>query len=189
MGIDIHRPLTLRLLHDAGESATAGAQMNDLATTLAGIATWTTRLWLADRATAGMNRAIVDLAHGLGPDAGDDVAEYWLDRIRRLRNTRVGVPNDEEVREGLRTRKAYGGSATRSSFAVLCALMEAEHREEAPARDHLTIEHVMPQKLTDDWKQALGADAEEITRTVSGPARQPDAERRRHQFRNGHGYV
>ena len=162
MGIDIHRPLTLRLLHDARESAAAGAQMNDLATTLAGIATWTTRLWLADRATAGMNRAIVDLAHGPGPDAGQDVAEYWLDRIRRLRNTRVGVPNDEEVREGLRTRKAYGGIATRSSFAVLCGLMEAEHREEAPARDHLTIEHVMPQKLTDDWKQALGTDAEEI---------------------------
>ena len=162
MGIDIHRPLTLRLLHDAGESATPRAQMNDLATTLAGIATWTTRLWLADRATPGMNRAIVDLAHGPGPDAEDDVAKYWLDRIRRLRNTRVGVPTDEEVREGLRRRKAYGGSATRSSFAVLCALMEAEHREEAPARDHLTIEHVMPQKLTDDWKQALGADAEDV---------------------------
>ena len=162
MGIDIHRPLTLRLLHDTGELAAAGAHMNDLASTLAGIATWTTRLWLADRATAGMNRAIVDLAHGPGPDGGDDVAKYWLDRIRRLRNTRVGVPNDEEVREGLRTRKAYGGSATRSSFAILCALMEAEHREEAPARDHLTIEHVMPQKLTDEWRQALGADAEEI---------------------------
>ena len=40
--------------------------------------------------------------------------------------------------------------------------MEAEHREEAPAREHLTIEHVMPQKLTDDWKKALGADAEEV---------------------------
>ena len=162
MGIDIHRPLTLRLLNDSGEPAAPGAQMNDLATTLSGIATWTTRLWLADRATAGMNRAIVDLAHGPGPDAGDDVAEYWLNRIRRLRNTRVGIPNDEEVREGLRSRKAYGGSATRSSFAVLCALMEAEHREEAPARDHLTIEHVMPQKLTDDWKKALGGDAEEV---------------------------
>ncbi len=162
MGIDIHRPLTLRLLNDSGEPAAPGAHMNDLAATLAGIGTWTTRLWLADRATAGMNRAIVDLAHGPGPDAGDDVAEYWLNRIRRLRNTRVGIPNDEEVREGLRSRKAYGGSATRSSFAVLCALMEAEHREEAPARDHLTIEHVMPQKLTDDWKKALGGDAEEV---------------------------
>ena len=40
--------------------------------------------------------------------------------------------------------------------------MEAEHREEAPARSRLTIEHVMPQKLTDDWKRALGDEAEEI---------------------------
>ena len=77
-------------------------------------------------------------------------------------NTRVAVPSDDEVREGIATRKAYGGSATRSSFAVLCALMEAEHREEAPARDHLTIEHIMPQKLTDEWKEALGSDAEDV---------------------------
>ena len=55
-----------------------------------------------------------------------------------------------------------GGGATRSAFAVLCELMEAEHREEAPGRDRLTIEHVMPQKLTDEWKDALGDDAEEI---------------------------
>ena len=40
--------------------------------------------------------------------------------------------------------------------------MEAEHGEESPARDRLTIEHVMPQKLTDEWKQALGDEAEEL---------------------------
>ena len=34
--------------------------------------------------------------------------------------------------------------------------------EESPARDRLTIEHVIPQKLTDEWKQVLGDDAEEI---------------------------
>ena len=162
MGIHIHRPLTLRLLNDASESGAAGTRIEELARTLAGIGTWTTRLWLADRPTAGMNRAIVELARGPGPGIGDDVAEYWLGRICKLRNTRVGVPNDEDVGEGIRIRKAYGGIATRSSFAVLCALMEAEHREEAPARDRLTIEHVMPQKLTDDWRRALGADAEEI---------------------------
>ena len=138
-----------------------GVNNESLATTLSGIGTWTTRLWLADRATAGMNRAVADLAHGPGPGEGEDFSEHWLGRIRRLRNTRVGVPNDEEVREGIRTRKAYGGSATGSSFAVLCALMEAEHREEAPARNRLTIEHVMPQKLTDDWKRALGDQPEE----------------------------
>ena len=161
MGIDIHRPLTLRLLNDASGTDGAGVRPEELARTIAAIGTWTTRLWLADRPTAGMNRAVAELAHESGPGIGEDFEAYWLGRIRRLRNTRVGVPNDEEVREGIRNRKAYGGSATRSSFAVLCALMEAEHREEAPARERLTIEHVMPQKLTDDWKQYLGAEAEE----------------------------
>ena len=161
MGIDIHRPLTLRLLSDTSESDQAGITNEALAMTLAGIGTWTTRLWLADRATAGMNRAVVDLAHGPGPGEGEDFAEHWLGRIRRLRNTRVGVPSDDQVGEGIRIRKAYGGSATGSSFAVLCALMETEHREEAPARNRLTIEHVMPQKLTDDWKRDLGDAAEE----------------------------
>ena len=161
LGIDVHRPLTLRLLNDAGEDGGAGESEEALPKVLAGIGIWTTRMWLADRPTAGMNRAVAELANGPAPGSGEDFAEHWLGRIQRLRNTRVGVPRDEEVTEGIRTRKAYGGGATRSAFAVLCELMEAEHREEAPARDHLTIEHVMPQKLTDEWKQALGDDAEE----------------------------
>ena len=161
MGIDIHRPLTLRLLNDASRLDGTGARTEELARTLAGIGTWTTRLWLADRPTGGMNRAVAELAHAQGPGMGENCTAYWLGRIRRLRNTRVGVPNDEKVRQGIGNRKAYGGSATRSAFAVLCSLMEAEHREEAPARGHLTIEHVMPQTLTVDWKRALGTEAEE----------------------------
>ena len=163
MRIDIHRPLTLRLLHDARENGQGAVTNRDLAKTFAGIGTWITRLWLADRPTAGTNKALAQFAHGPGPSAGEDFSEYWLGRIRRLRNSRVGVPTDEAVREGIRTRKAYGGSATRSSFAVLCALMEAEENPgEAPARDNLTIEHVMPQALTANWKAALGDGAEEI---------------------------
>ena len=162
LGIDVHRPLTLRLLHDASENSGAGEVDDALAKVLAGIGTWTTRMWLAERPMAGMNKAAAELAHGRGPGAGEDYVEYWLGRIQRLRNTRVGVPRDEEVQEGIRTRKAYGGGATRSAFAVLCELMEAEHGEESPARDRLTIEHVIPQKLTDEWKQVLGDDAEEI---------------------------
>ena len=162
MGVDVHRPLTLRLLNEAGENDASKESGDALAKVLAGIGTWTTRMWLAERPMAGMNKAAADLAHGPGPSAGEDYVEYWLGRLQRLHNTRVGVPRDEEVREGIRARKAYGGGATRSAFAVLCELMEAEHREEAPARERLTIEHVMPQKLTEEWKQALGDDAEEI---------------------------
>ena len=163
MRIDIHRPLTLRLMDDARQDTQGAATNRDLAKTFAGVGTWITRLWLSDRPMAGTNKALAQLAHGPGPIAGQSLSEYWLGRIGRLRNSRVGVPGDEAVREGIRSRKAYGGSATRSSFAVLCALMEAEENQgEAPARDKLTIEHVMPQALTADWKDALGDRAEEI---------------------------
>ena len=162
MGIHTHRPLTLRLLDDAAKCSHRDATDDALSKTLAAIGTWITRLWLANRATAGLNTAATEFAHGPGPDPGKDFAKHWLARFRRLRNTRVGVPGDEEVREGIRNRKAYGGTATRSSFAFLCALMEAEHREEAPARKDLTIEHVMPRKLTDKWKRNLGEDAEDV---------------------------
>ena len=162
LGIDVHRPLALRLLNDAATSGDAAGCEKALAEVFAGIGAWMTRVWLADRRTSGMNRTVAELANEPGPGSGEDFAEYWIGRIRRLRNTRVGAPGDEEVREGIRSRKAYGGAATRSAFAILCELMEAEHREESPARDRLTVEHVMPRKLTEEWKQSLGEKANEI---------------------------
>ena len=161
MGIDTHRPLTLRLLDDAARGVHEGAT-DALPTTLEAVGTWITRLWVANRPLAGLNTAATELAHRQGSEAVADYSEYWFARIRRLRNTRVGVPGDDEVRDGVRTRKAYGGSATRSSFALLCALMEREQGPESPARDKLTIEHVMPRKLTDDWKRYLGGPAEDL---------------------------
>ena len=162
MGIHTHRPFSLRLLDDATSGAHVGATGDALATSLEGVGTWITRLWLANRPMAGLNTAATELAHRPGPDPDADYSSYWLARIRRLRNTRVGVPGDDEVREGVRNRKAYGGSATGSSFAFLCALMEGEHGPESPARDNLTIEHVMARKLTDEWKWYLGDDAEDL---------------------------
>ena len=162
MGLDAHRSLTLRLLDDAsvevGPALTAGA----LAEVLAGINTWLTRLWLADRPLNAVNRAATDLAKAPGPTESEDPVQYWLDRLRGLRNTRAGVPDNEAVRHGIRTRRAYGGSSTRSTFAVLCALMEEEHTTESPARNKLTVEHIMPQKLTEAWRSDLGEDADEI---------------------------
>ena len=161
LGIDVHRPLTLRLLHDASEYAKTKVTRDDLAATLLIIATWLTRQWLADRPTAGTNMGATELAHRSGPDPGEDYVDYWTNRIRAFRNNRAGVPTDEEVHEGIRNRKAYGGRVNHTTKAFLCALMEAEHGKESPPRASLTIEHIMPQELTDEWRQALGDDAEE----------------------------
>lgn len=162
MGFDVHRPLSLRLLDDTASKKGEGISGKDLAQTFRYIGTWITRLWLADRSSPGLNKAVAELAHGSGPPVGVNFAEFWLGRIQKLSFTRAGVPDDEQVREGIQARKAYGGGATQVTFAVLCAMMEDEHREEATNRQHLTMEHVMPQKLTDEWRKALGEEAEVI---------------------------
>ncbi len=163
IGFDIHRPLTLRLLDDVSQTGPTTISNEDLAKVIAGIGTWITRLWLSERKLAGMNRDMIDLARAIGrPSDGESYVEHWLNRIRSLRNRRTGVPDDETVREGVRTRKAYGGAANRITFAMLCELMEAEHPGEAPVRDRLTLEHIMPQKLTSEWQQDLGEEAERV---------------------------
>lgn len=161
LGIHVHRPLSLRLLDDASKDDSAPTHL-ELAKSLSAIGTWLTRMWLAERPMAGINTAAAELANLKGPGPDDDYVEYWTSQIRRRQNTRVGVPNDNDVARGVRTRKAHGGSATQSSTAILCALMEAEHGEESPARQRLTLEHVMPQRLTSAWEEALGEDAAEI---------------------------
>ena len=161
MGFDTHRPLTLRFLHEAATDGGEWGETN-LTRAFAGIGTWVTRSWLSARPMKGMNKAFAELAHRPGPSSEQDSAAFWLGRIRRLRNQRVEVPDDEAVRDGIRTRKAYGGIATRATKAVLCAMMEAEQRGDAPARRDLTVEHVMPRKLTDEWMSDLGEDAERI---------------------------
>ena len=162
MGFDTHRPLTLRLLHEADKADKVNWTEETLTKVLAGIGTWVTRFWLSDRPMAGMNKAFAELAHRSGPTGEEDPAEFWLEKIGRLRNQRVEVPDDETVRAGIRSRKAYGGRATRATKAVLCAMMESEQSGDAPARRDLTVEHVMPQKLTEDWRLLLGEDAERI---------------------------
>ena len=163
IGIDVHRPLTLRLLNDASDQRYKETFDEDgLVKIFMGISSWITRLWLADKPTAGMNSVIAEIANDRGPDSRDNFADYWLSQIHKRRNTRVGVPNANEILNGIQSRKAYGGSPTKSSFAVLYALAEHEHREETPSPDRFTIEHVMPQKLTNQWRLALGDNADEI---------------------------
>ena len=181
MGLHTHRPLTLRLLHEAAEAPAPSLANSSLAGVLSLIGTWVTRSWLGDKAMAGMNTAFATMAHSDKPGESEDPVGFWAERIRAHRSTRVAMPDDDEVGRGIKTRKAYGGSATRATKAILCALMEREQRGGAPARGRLTVEHIMPRTLTDAWRRDLGEDAEQVSQLVSEPHRQSHLVRR--QFR------
>ena len=174
MNIDIHRPFTMRILHDAEKWNDREGVEDELARTLFAVSVWISRLWLAGRRLNAMNRAFTDLAHEPGLPTHIGASEYWIKRVCELRNTSVGVPTDGEVTEGIRTRAAYGGNTTQTTFAIFCALMYAEHQEESPNPTRLTVEHIMPQSLTNDWQKDLGENASENSRTISRPFREPD---------------
>ena len=74
------------------------------------------------------------------------------------------MPNDEEVRQGLRLRKAYGGSASHISRAILSALVENESYDSFffVNLNAATLEHIMPQRLSRQWKDVLGGEYHKI---------------------------
>lgn len=68
-------------------------------------------------------------------------------------------PKDYDFLAKLKDTKLYGsGDRITKTKLILEALESAyEHKEQVPY-DKLTIEHVMPQTLSDDWKAQLGSD-------------------------------
>lgn len=71
-------------------------------------------------------------------------------------------PRDGEFRERLASARLYGSGSRREKTKLVLERLEATagHKERV-VPESLTIEHVMPQTLSDDWKTHLGASWEE----------------------------
>ncbi len=68
-----------------------------------------------------------------------------------------GYPNDEQFRQALINANFYSHSDGRERTKLILESIESSYRHKEPVElTKLTIEHVMPQKLTDWWKQHLG---------------------------------
>ena len=161
MGIDAHRPFTLRLLWDAQEAGEPGRDPTRLVQTLGSASSWITRLWLAGRSFTGLGKAFVELANAPVPADESDRARFWERRFAGVPD-RIAVPTDSAVTDGIRLKSKYGGKGTRATRAVLCAMMDREAWGEAPSCRKLTVEHIMPQTLSEAWRNDLGDRAEEI---------------------------
>jgi uncharacterized protein with ParB-like and HNH nuclease domain len=113
-------------------------------------------------------------------------------------NTR-SYPRDEEFRERLGTAPLYGGGDRLKKTKLLLERLEVAqgHKELVPGTI-LTIEHVMPQTLTDAWKASLGESWDEdhdqylhtlgnltLTSYNSELSNEPFAEKK-HRFADSH---
>lgn len=85
----------------------------------------------------------------------------FVEGVRRILGGK-GYPRDEVFRDRLESARIYGGGDRREKTKLLLERLEASfgHKEQVIAAA-LTIEHVMPQTLTEEWQEELGATWEE----------------------------
>jgi hypothetical protein len=86
-------------------------------------------------------------------------ASALKDGVRLALQTR-GYPKDNEFRARLADAKLYGFGERAAKTKLILETMEAayQHKEQVPFDSQITIEHIMPQKLTDWWQHHLGED-------------------------------
>lgn len=101
--------------------------------------------------------------------AGDDNAPSYIDVLTYvlLKKGHSSVfPSDEEVRGDFKTRQIYKMPANARMF-ILERMENQDNNERHDVvkeltEKNITIEHIMPQTLSDKWKAALGEDWERI---------------------------
>lgn len=89
-----------------------------------------------------------------------DILE-WLQKSLKAFAGGRRWPNNDEFKEAFFKYKAYTQHRDRCKFILECLEESFEHKERV-SFDDITIEHIMPQTLTDSWKRELGDDFEVV---------------------------
>lgn len=106
--------------------------------------------------TNGLNKMTLELCSSMS----EENAAVWLrDRLLQSSGGRRW-PTDQEFTEALVTQRLY--PRHRLAKYLLVALEEAHDHKEPVETSAATMEHIMPQTLTEQWQIRLGADYEDI---------------------------
>ncbi len=127
----------------------------DLCAVLDIVETYVVRRFVCGVATHGLNKVFTPLYQQVRK--GDD----FLSALRTTLADRR-CPRDPEFRARLGDAHLYGGGERREKTKLVLERLERAHgHKERVGVENLTIEHVMPQSLTDRWKEELGDDWED----------------------------
>jgi alkylated DNA nucleotide flippase Atl1 len=147
-------PIALRVMtaHHAGS-----LDAHEAARALRVVEGFLVRRMIVGIATTGTNRILMTLVKELG-DAVPTAEEI----TRILSGPRKKFPTDQHVREAVLVNNFYWiGRGPQRTFVLRC--LEEDHRHGEPidfAGAKLTIEHVLPQSPTQEWRDML---ADELT--------------------------
>jgi alkylated DNA nucleotide flippase Atl1 len=144
------------LLHLFAEVDAGRATAEQLERCLAAIESFIVRRYLAAVPTNVLNRLFIQLIGAL--PAGEPIDEALRRELSRDRRW----PDDGEVREGVLSVSYYShGRAHQQRFVLQC--LESHLRQEVDLdfdSADLSIEHIMPQTLSPEWKAEIEAEGQ-----------------------------
>lgn len=145
-------PLLLRLFESYEQTRIS---RDELTTCLYLIESFVVRRAVCDVPTNVLNRLFVQWCSDYRePNVGS-----WLrDKMASGINT-TRWPSDDSFREAFRMLPQYGGKAARY---ILTALERNFGHKEPADLKNTTIEHIMPQNLSPEWKSLLGSESDDM---------------------------
>ena len=136
------------------------------------------RRMLIGRATNNLNRILLSVVTEMDPDTGvDDAVRAYLSAGRKY------YASDADVKAAVPTVPYYLNGRAAQRSLVLRWLEESYGNKEPVDLRTLTIEHVLPQTPTPEWRQAISEDIRARGRLPPGlritcaHAGKPDAQR------------
>ena len=155
-------PLLLNLYRDYEENKLS---LQEFKQSLHHIESYYVRRVLADLTSVQMSKVF----NGLYEDAKklrekenlSDFASALREKLRSLPSTRKSYfwPDDDEFRRSIIENTV---KIDRSRVKLLLGSLAEPLTKFQVKTDDLTLEHIMPQKLTDEWRTLLGANADEV---------------------------
>ncbi|GAA1636753.1 GmrSD restriction endonuclease domain-containing protein [Actinoplanes couchii] len=151
-GVAVVHPVALHVLiaHHAGQ-LTAG----EAAAALRVVESYLVRRTLVGLSSSNNNRLMMSLVKDLGEQVPSAKAI-----VRALSGPRKRFPTDQHVRDAVLANSFYWlGRGPQRAYVLRC--IEEDHRHGEPLdfdKAKVTIEHVLPQSLTDEWKEMLLAE-------------------------------
>lgn len=159
--ITVSYPFLLELLSDVDNNLISNDTLIEI---LEILITYIFRRTICNVPTNSLNKLFPTFARDIKKQK--DYKEKYIEIFKYIITSKergLRFPNDEEFKDQLKKKEIYKMQSNVKSYYFY--LMENWNNNEKAETDNLTQEHIMPQTLTKEWREELGAEAEEIHKT------------------------
>ncbi|MGK7950657.1 MAG: DUF1524 domain-containing protein [Xenococcaceae cyanobacterium] len=121
------------------------------------------RRWFADIPPNTLGKVFDNLYEEVKKNNPNDLVKGLHTVLSKYSGNKIW-PEDDKFRKGIIEKVIYKkNDAPRVKF-ILERLEESSYQKEKVNTDNLTIEHIMPQSLTSEWKKDLGTNYNDVKR-------------------------